>query len=157
MAFLHCDSCGWQQDDFWNLRLGFRWKSYKKSWRKLGFSIGYNPISRMLGDVRWLWVPRWKVIDDWIINDITEHTVKVKVRKRKKVVDQTNFKVKIGNRPDIYTVTENQVFSWEWLGVEFIKNWKSFRNMKWWTYKSWEKVRAEAVCPKCGDRNFDID
>jgi Zn finger protein HypA/HybF involved in hydrogenase expression len=160
MAYLHCHTkdCGWSQDDFWDLRPRFRWKSYKKSWWKLDFDIGYNPISRMWRDIKWLWKPRWMGLDDWVINDITKYTgVKVKVREVQKTIDQTNAKIKCGNCPDIYEVTETQVFSWSWLMVEAVKNWRNFRHMKWWTHKSWKKDRDTAVCPKCNERNFDID
>lgn len=43
MAYIHCHNCDYSQDDFW-------------SWR-------YNPIRRLLGEIRWLWIPRMIVIE----------------------------------------------------------------------------------------------
>ena len=160
MAYLHCHTkgCNWSQDDFWDLTFRIKWKSWRKQWWKLGLSIGYNPISRTGNDIAWLWKPRWIQLDDWIINDITEYTgVKIKVRTIKKTIDQTNAVIKNGNRPDVYEVNENRVFSWQWLLVELVKEWKNIKRMKWRTHKSWKKDRDTAVCPKCGISNFDID
>lgn len=166
MAYLHCHTkdCGWSQDDFWELRFRFTWKSWRKSWWKLGLSIGYNPISKTGNDIAWLWKPRWMSLDDWVINDITEYTgVNVKVRKVKKKRKSTIHSdlIQVGpdgepvKHPDYYY--ENQVFSWQWLIVELVREWKNIKRQKWWTWKSWKKVRDTAVCPKCGERNFDID
>lgn len=155
MAYLHCHTkdCGWSQDDFWNFRPRFRWHLYKKSWWKLGFSIGYNPISRTLTDIRWLWKPKWLSLDDWYINDMIKYTgVKVKVRKVEKTIN-----VKSGNVFGKMKTIEQQVFSWQWLLLELVVEWKNIRRMKWRTWKSWKKTRDIAVCPKCGLRNFDID
>jgi len=78
-------------------------------------------------------------LDDWIINDLTKYT-KVPVRR---------FKSKRG--------TIGRVFSWNWLLVEFVKEGKNFRKMKWWTWKEWKKQKDTAKCPGCGAHNFDID
>jgi len=48
-------------------------------------------------------------------------------------------------------------FSWNWLALEFVKNLRIGIEMKWWTWDSWKREMDTAVCPKCGDRNFDID
>lgn len=156
MAYLHCHTkdCGWSQDDFWQLFYIRRWE--KRWWKKI--ALGYSPISRMWNDIKWLAKPRWFGLDKWVIDDITEYTnVKVKVREVKKIRDQRKSQIKNINAPYVYEYTEYQVFSWQWLKVETVKNWRSFRHMKWWTHKSWKKARDTAVCPKCGLRNFDID
>jgi len=167
MAFLHCHTknCGWSQDDFWDIKFRIKWKSYKKSWWKLGFSIGYNPISKVSNDIAWLWKPRWMSLDEWIINDITKYTgVDIKRRRIKKTrkynsndkltqTDQHGVPMYISH-PTYY---ETQVFSWQWLWLELIREWKNIKRMKWWTYDSWKKDMDTAVCPKCGKRNFDID
>jgi len=167
MAYLHCHTkgCNWSQDDFWELKFRVHYYKWRESWWKYSFSIGYNPISRMWNDIAWLWKPRWMSLDKWIIDDITEYTgVKVKVRevKKKREHDPKSKIVEVGpdGKPLHITnpyYTEYQVFSWQWLKVEWVKNWRSFRHMEWWTWKSWKKARDNAVCPKCGERNFDID
>lgn len=34
---------------------------------------------------------------------------------------------------------------------------KRIREMKWVTYEQWIREKDNAVCPKCGAKNFDID
>ncbi len=34
---------------------------------------------------------------------------------------------------------------------------RSLFRQRWWTWESWKRARTTAVCPKCGQRNFDID
>ena len=145
MAYLHCHTkdCGWSQDDFWD-------KSY-------------NPFTRTWNDIKWLWKPKWIGLDKWIIDDMTEYTgVKVKVREIKKEMSEESAlksSRSAQNRNDLYSTTyyEFQVFSWQWLWLELVAEWKNIQHMKWWTWKSWKKARDNAVCPKCGERNFDID
>ena len=118
MAYLHCHSCDWSQDDFWSMR--------------------YNIFTKIWSDIKWLIRPRALELDQWIINDITEYV---------------NFKVSVwGERPCVA-----KVFSWSWLLVEIVKDIKNAWNMKWKTWKSWKRDRETAVCPQCGNRNFDID
>lgn len=124
MAYLHCHSCDWSQDDFW-------------SW-------SYNPLTKIWSDVKWLARPRVMSLDDRIVNDITEYTG-VRVRRS------------CGKHPG-----QIKVFSWQWLIVEAVKDWKIFRAQSWWTWESWksawEKRTADKpLCPSCGEQNFDID
>lgn len=164
MAYLHCHSCDWGQDDFWSLRFRFRWKKFSKSWWKLGLDFGYNPISKIINDIKWLWRPRWFSLDTCIVAELIEYTgVNVWVRKRKRLIIVPDVKG-VMNVPAVWDgptkereVTERVVFSWQWLLLEFVKEWKNFRKMKWWTWDQWKNDRETAVCPKCGDRNFDID
>ena len=157
MAYLHChtEGCEWSQDDFWELFYINKWE--KRWWKKI--RLGYNPISKMWDDIKWLWKPKWMKLDKWIIDDITKYTgVNVKVREVQTENVDWIHALNHGHdpqQPRYYT--EYQVFSWSWLWVEFVKEWKNFRKMKWWTTKSWEKAKDTAVCPKCGKRNFDID
>ena len=51
MAYLHCHSCEWGQDDFW------RWKWTWRFWKFRPF--GYNPISLMIEDIRGNLRPRY--------------------------------------------------------------------------------------------------
>ena len=119
MAYLHCHSCDWSQDDFWTRR--------------------YNPITKFWDMVKWLWRPRTLEIDDWLVADLEEYT-KVSV-----------WRFKGASRGQV------RVFSWDWLWLEFVKNWRLFRAQKWWTWKAWKKARGNAVCPECGEKDFDID
>ena len=51
MAYIHCAKCDWQQDDFYTLPHDAKYRWYK-------FSLGYNPISKILTEIGWLWKPR---------------------------------------------------------------------------------------------------
>jgi hypothetical protein len=158
MAYLHCHSCGWEQDDFWTLCFKITWRKWRKSFWKLGLDIGYNPISRLLDDLKWLWVPRWIGLDDWIIEDLTIYTgVAAKKRTVTKIIDQRKANIRMAGALDVFECKETQVFSWSWLLLETVKEGKNFRRMKWWTWKAWKRDKDTAVCPECGARNFDID
>ncbi len=54
MAYLHCHSCDWSQDDFWSKR--------------------YNPITKFWSDVKWLWKPRIIDLDHNIVDDLIKYT-----------------------------------------------------------------------------------
>jgi len=49
------------------------------------------------------------------------------------------------------------IFSWHMLSIRIVEEIVNIMNMRWWTEKDWEKDKETAACPKCGDRNFDID
>ncbi|MFW6001851.1 MAG: hypothetical protein ACOCQD_00765 [archaeon] len=100
MAYLHCHTCDWEQDDFWDKR--------------------YNPITKLWRDFKEFGRPRFINID----------------------LEGKGCK---------------DVFSWRILWWEIKKEIKVVYGMKWWTYESFKKDRENAVCPKCGDQNFDID
>jgi hypothetical protein len=121
MAYLHCHTkdCGWSQDDFYD-----KW---------------YNPITKILSDIKWLWKPRMIEFDCMFVEIDS-------IRLQK----YTGIKIKFVN---------NRCFSWKWLLLEIVKDIKIAYKMKWWTYKSYEKDRntGKAKCPKCGRVNFDID
>lgn len=51
MAYLHCHSCAWSQDDFWE------WKWTWRLWQSRPF--GYNPISLMIEDIHEYIRPRY--------------------------------------------------------------------------------------------------
>lgn len=55
MAYLHCHSCDWEQDDFWS------WEWTWKFWKFRAF--GYNPISLMIEDVAENIKPRYIEFD----------------------------------------------------------------------------------------------
>jgi len=117
MAYLHCHSCGWEQDDFWT------WKWSWKIWKFRPF--GYNPISLIIEDIREYAKPRYLIFD-------------------------SSFAKENGFR-------SNRIHSWWMLLWELRRHFKRIFKMKWWTWKNWQKHKNTAVCPKCGDRNFDID
>lgn len=114
MAYLHCHSCYWSQDDF--------------------YSRSYNPLTKLWRDFKWLWKPYRFQIDSHCINDLTKYT-----------------------HIPVYVWNKNTVFSWNWLLLETVKDIKVALETKWWTWESWKKVKDTAVCPKCGDKNWDID
>ena len=137
--YLHCHTCDWSQDDFWNFKFKIEYCSYKKSWFKYRLYLGYNPISKTIEDIKWLAKPRLMELEKDVFFDLIKYT-KVPVYRFK------------SNKKSIC-----RFFSWNWLLLELIKEWKNFRNMKWITFKQWKRDSNIAVCPKCGDRNFDID
>lgn len=59
--------------------------------------------------------------------------------------------------PRIIKNEGHRTFSWTILILEIAREVRNFYKMKWWTFESWRKARATAVCPKCGLRNWDID
>jgi len=143
MAYLHCRNCGWSQDDFWTFFTYRKWR--KKWWERFGF--GYNPITKFFSNFKLLWKPRWFGTDLWFVKNLVKYTgVPVKVKME---IDNVTF-----GKP----VKEYKVFSWNWLLLELVKEWKIFRKQKWWTYRSWEKHKDTARCPQCGCKDhFDID
>jgi len=48
-------------------------------------------------------------------------------------------------------------FSWFAIVRSIKWNTKRVFTQTWWTYKSWENARDKAVCPKCKQKNWDID
>lgn len=120
MAYLHCHSCDWSQDDFWDFKI--RWNKLHK-WSSRPF--GYNPLSLLLEDFSWLFKPRIIKFDTHFAED-------------------NGFK-------------SNDIHSWAILLLHIKRRFRSLFTQKWRTYKSWMKVKDTAVCPKCGERNFDID
>lgn len=119
MSYLHCHSCDWSQDDF--------------------YSKGYNPITKIWSDIKWLWKPRMIKFDSMF--------VKIDA---KELMKYTHVHIFFKN---------NKCFSWNWFLLEIIKDLKIGLKQKWWTYKSWKKDKDNGVakCPKCGQVNFDID
>jgi|GEM_PF-2423237 len=116
MAYLHCHSCNWSQDDFWDF-------SFYKT--KKGIRWSYNPFS---------------VFIDYIERNIKPRRIKF----------QDSVKEDYGwKRTDPH--------SWFLIYYEFKRMIRKFKHQKWWTYEDWKKDKATAVCPNCGDRNFDID
>jgi hypothetical protein len=49
MAYLHCHSCDWTQDDFWTKT--------------------YNPLTKIWSDIKWLAKPRMIEFDQWALID----------------------------------------------------------------------------------------
>ena len=105
MAYLHCHSCDWEQDDFYSVD-GYNPADYLKSWMEMLCSEG---------------------VDDQFSND-------------------SEFLKENG------PISKREV-----IAREFEKFAIRIRNMNWVTYELWEKNKKEAVCPKCGESNFDID
>ena len=51
----------------------------------------------------------------------------------------------------------NNILSWRIMIWSMKRHIKRLFTQKWWTWKSWKKASENAVCPKCGQKNFDID
>lgn len=143
MSYLHCHSCDWSQDDFYS-----RW---------------YNPLTKIISDIKWLWRPRMICFDSYFIKhdavDLMKYTgVRVKFYKLMlpSISEYRVMKPILGIYMD--SISRDFCFSWKWLLLEIVKDIKIVMEQKWWTYKSFKKDYDKgAVCPKCGNRNFDID
>lgn len=144
MAYLHCHTkdCNWSQDDFW--------------------SKSYNPLTKIWDDIKWLLKPRY-IKWDWgfatyEIPELIKYTgIKVKLIEKFFPNDAT-IKIKYNENEEIQKYYKAWCcFSWKWLLLEIVKEYKNFKAMKWWTYEQWLRDKDTAVCPKCGQRNFDID
>ena len=51
----------------------------------------------------------------------------------------------------------NKIHAWRLLMWGWKRHFTVIFTMKWRTWESWKKHKDTAVCPGCGDRNFDID
>ena len=145
--YLRCDTpgCGWSQDDFWELFVYRKWQ--KKWWKRFG--LGYSPVKNIVDLLIWLWKPRYIGMDSVIIYDYCASTkIKIKV---KTVIEHV---VRNGKT---YKIKDHRVFSWQWLLLELIIEYRKFRHQRWWTYRDWLRNKDTAVCPKCGKSNFVID
>jgi hypothetical protein len=120
MAYLHCHNCGWSQDDFW----------YK----------GYNPITKIWRNIKWLWKPTKIGFDKWFLkhSDGKKH----------------NYIIPLWTREG---KDWTYVFSWNWLLLELEKEIKCILNQRYWTYKAFLRKKDAAMCPKCKSDNLDID
>jgi len=114
MAYLHCHSCEWSQDDFWTKR--------------------YNPLSLLIEDFgRLVRKPYFFEMDSWALNEVSR-----------------SCKIPI-------FMYRGKIHSWNWFFVEASLIMRAAKNMTWYTEKQWERCRETAVCPNCGNQNFDID
>ena len=106
------------------------------------YSWRYNPATKIWDDLKQLWKPRIIRRDGYLIDDLVKYTiVPIIIFKNKKKGDY-------------------QVFSWNWLILEIVKDIKLGVTTKWWTQKSFKKAydKGKAFCPKCKKSNmFDID
>ena len=105
MAFLHCHSCNWEQDDFYRVD-------------------GYNPA---------------KSLTDWM-----------------EKLCSGDIDKQFSNCSE-FLAENGPISTREVIAREFEKYAKNIRNMPWITEEQWRRDKDEAVCPKCGERNFDID
>lgn len=108
MAYIHCHSCDWSQDDFYH-------------------EDGYNPARYLLSWMSYLCGSKKDRLDDQFSDDaefVREHG-DVTTRE----VIATNFE-NFANR---------------------------IRTMTWVTYEEWEKDPDRWICPKCKNKDLDID
>jgi len=127
MAFLHCHSCHWSQDDFWNFRIG-RNGYWKIPFIKLYWK--YNPISCFLMYVfkkNGYWFPKRIKFDEYVIKE----------RSWKRKDPHSWFLILYEFKRMIRKFKRQK---W-WI----YKNWK----------KDYDAGKAK--CPNCGKINFDID
>lgn len=123
MAYLHCHSCDWSQDDFWT----WKWKGFLKFWKFSSRPFGYNPLSLFLEDVATYYKPRYIIMDSYWAKE-------------------NGF-------------NSNRIHSWIFILRSMKNNIKRMIQQEWWTHETWYRKHAkgEAICPKCGADNFDVD
>jgi hypothetical protein len=105
MAYLHCHSCDWEQDDFYSI-------------------AEYNPASSL---------------KDWMELLCSEEI-------DAQFTDDAQFLKENG------PLTNREI-----IARDFERYAKIIREMTWITYESWLKEKGNAICPKCGAKDFDID
>lgn len=137
MSYLHCHSCGWSQDDF--------------------YTKNYNFITKMIDDFKWTCKPRVIKFDGSVMDFKKELWTPIIIWKKKRLFEYGKVIPHSNSNETQRVVTDYCVFSWNWMLVEFERNIRSFLNMKWYTLDKWNRVKDNAVCPKCGNKNFDID
>jgi hypothetical protein len=130
MSYLHCHSCGWGQDDFWD----FGFSRYGYFMIIPGVAWNYNPVSVFLSYVfsqTWyrhffryslLW-PNVIVYDQWF-------------------ADERGWK-------------SNRRFSWMLIGHHFVQMLLKFKNQAYWSEKSFNKAKSKE-CPVC-QNELDAD
>ena len=114
MPFLHCHSCNWSQDDFWE-------------------KDGYNPFQQYFIDE----IKNYLFEKDLITMDIN-------------VLKELNL-------PYILENGECKVEPKDLVLSELKRKIKQIENMQYHTYEDWKESCETAVCPKCGEKNWDID
>jgi len=128
MAYLHCHSCNWSQDDFWDWNVCINRSGFYTliAWPvRIGW--GYNPISVFLSYVfvrKGYWWPR-------------------RIEHDKDVARELGWK-----RSDPH--------SWWLIGWEFKRMLRKFKEQTWLTWEAF-KATKEPRCPKCGQDNFNVD
>ena len=103
MSYLHCHSCRWEQDDFWDIN-------------------GYTPLREDY--IQWL---RECLFKDFV--QTTDY--------------ETEMNITLPGK--------------EHVARELEKVARIVRRHKWTTFDNWKRDKNTAVCPKCGQRNWDID
>ena len=91
MAYVHCHSCGWSQDDFYPRR--------------------YNPATKIWDSIKWLWKPRTIEFEEWIIRDMAKYTHVLVVHKKGKVFTWNWLIVEIIK--DIKLAVKQHWWSWK--------------------------------------------
>jgi hypothetical protein len=143
MAFVHCDSCPWSQDDFWNRKYNpvrFFLKYELPSWILPRF-VGYDPVCHSRLSLR------------TGLSKIVEVPYKPEEEEPLCYAPET---------PRPATIRHHYVFSWLIL-ARCIGKWAHrIRTQVWWTNESWKKAIASnaglwPLCPKCGADALDID
>lgn len=129
MAYLHCHTrgCGWGQDDWWSFKFG-KYGYWKLPFcKKYGWA--YNPFSLFLSYV---------------------FTKKGYWYPRRIKMDPEWAK---DNKCRI------DPHSWWMAWLQFKEIFWRFKRQKWWFYEDWKKDydAGKAGCPRCGEKNFDID
>ncbi len=103
MSYLHCHSCDWSQDDFWNKK--------------------YNPLTKIWDDIKWLWKPKIIKLDIYTMNELIKYTHVPIIRKK----TRSDYKAFSWNWFILELVKEIRIFFqqkwWTW------KSWKKHKDI----------------------------
>jgi hypothetical protein len=161
VSYIRCDNkkCNFEQDDFWELY--FKPKNIKSIFKYSDFRsvFGYNPVSCFLGDLFENLIPRWIRFDESFVVDSKKFGYFLRVRWYSEEPIKAE-KTHMTRETILYTDSNPQVFydihSWSLIIYHFQRMIRKFRNMKWWTKKSWLNDK-NPICPKCGNKYFVED
>lgn len=153
MAYVHCHSCPWSQDDFWN-------KSYNPVRFFFKNELPYALRPRYAsGDKEWVRPTRFSQF-----LHLTRIRKVLWAPKQPGKCDIPSPSVQSADydeeKPQI--VTEYSIFTWFDLLRSMLKWWKRIYHQVWWTDGEWKRELASRggkwpPCPRCGAHDLDID
>lgn len=129
MSFLHCHSCDFSQDDFWDFSFG------KHGYKKILFWYWkYNPISLFLS---------------YVFGQSNFSKCGYIIPRR----------IKFGHEilEDYPNWKRHDPHSWWLIGHEFKSMIRKFKYQRYWTFEEFKRKNPEYICPICGKKELDID
>jgi len=162
MAYIHCHSCDWSQDDFWDFKIHkYGWYDGYNLFKKYGW--GYNPIKMLIDDFKHWGFPRWISFDS---EGAKKYRHKIKKRNwgaEQKARNEEGRAIQACCKDmpclegaDCLT-NEYFIHSWSVMWEEIIKFFRKFKTQHWWTHDKWKNDPNKWICPSCGKEELDCD